>query len=590
MSNGGAKIASVLSSRGTRFLFTLCGGHISPILTEAKKTGIRVIDVRDEKNAVFAADAMARLTGRPGVAAVTAGPGLTNTLTAMKNAQMAQSPVVLLGGAAATMLKGRGSLQDIDQLAVVKPHVKWAAAVRYVKDLPAVVERAFDIASSGVPGPVFVECPIDLLYDEAVVRDLYLPGSAKPSASKGNLQKQAMDWYLGRHVDRLFSVESATLAPAPPSLPFPPLGPLVSQAARMLKAARKPVLLVGSQALTHAEEADAVADAIRRLGIPVYLASGARGLLGPDAALQMRHKRKAALRECDLVILAGVPCDFRMDYGRSISARAKVIGVNRSVTQLFKNKLPHLPVPADPGRFIQQLADATGAAAQLDPDWMDTLRARDAARDQEIAELSEQPPRPPIGIPASTPLMNPLQVCRAIDRVMADDGVIIGDGGDFVATASYILRPRGPLRWLDPGAFGTLGVGGAFALAAKLARPESEVWLMYGDGAAGFSIVEFDTMVRHGIPVIAVVGNDAGWTQIARDQVVILDDAVGTVLAPTRYDQVAAGYGAVGINVERESELDGALAEGQRLAREGRPVLINANIGVTEFRKGSISM
>ena len=173
---------------------------------------------------------------------------------------------------------------------------------------------------------------------------------------------------------------------------------------------------------------------------------------------------------------------------------------------------------------------------------------------------------------------------------MDDDAVIVGDGGDFVATASYILKPRGPLKWLDPGAFGTLGVGAAFAMAAKLVDPEAEVWLMYGDGAAGFSLVELDTMVRHRVGVIAVVGNDAGWTQIARDQVVLLNDDVGTVLARTRYDQVAAGFGAIGFNVEREEDLAPTFDEAKRYAAEGRPVLINVNIGVTEFRKGSISM
>lgn len=172
MDHGGLLIADVLRREGVRAIFTLCGGHISPILVGAKQRGIRVVDVRDEKNAVFAADATARLTGVPGVAAVTAGPGLTNSLTAVKNAELAHSPVVLLGGAAATMLKGRGSLQDIDQLSVIGPHVKWAASVRYAKDLAPVVARAFEVAQAGVPGPTYVECPIDLLYPDKIVRQL----------------------------------------------------------------------------------------------------------------------------------------------------------------------------------------------------------------------------------------------------------------------------------------------------------------------------------------------------------------------------------------------------------------------------------
>ena len=171
--SGGERVAEVLVRQGVEFLFTLCGGHISPILVGCKKLGIRVIDVRDEVTAVFAADAVARLTGVPGVAAVTAGPGVTNTITAVKNAQLAQSPLVILGGATGTILKGRGSLQDIDQISLFRPHVKWVASASKVRELVPLVERAFLVARQGVPGPVFVECPVDLLYDEATVRDLY---------------------------------------------------------------------------------------------------------------------------------------------------------------------------------------------------------------------------------------------------------------------------------------------------------------------------------------------------------------------------------------------------------------------------------
>ncbi|HEX6243048.1 MAG TPA: thiamine pyrophosphate-dependent enzyme, partial [Polyangiales bacterium] len=187
-------------------------------------------------------------------------------------------------------------------------------------------------------------------------------------------------------------------------------------------------------------------------------------------------------------------------------------------------------------------------------------------------------------------LCNPLYACRAIEEVLADDSVLVVDGGDFVATASYIMAPRAPLSWLDPGVFGTLGVGAGFALGAKLARPESEVWIIYGDGSVGFTLSEFDTFARHGLPVIAVVGNDAGWTQIARDQVVLLEDDVGTVLARTDYHRAAEGLGAVGILVQKPSELPQALRDAKAAARAGRPVLINLHLGKSAFRQGSISM
>lgn len=580
MTTGGDLIADALVKHGVQFLYTLCGGHISPILTQSKQRGIRIVDVRDEKNAVFAADATARLTGTPGVAAVTAGPGVTNTLTAMKNALLAQSPVVLLGGAAATMLRGRGSLQDIDQMEVIKPHVKWAVSVRYVRDLGTTVEKALEVAQKGVPGPVFVECPIDLLYDEKLVRDWYVASSGKKDGKKANIPEAALQWYLGRHVDRMFESEGGAQPSLPREIPEPPMGPLVAQAKRMIERADKPVLLVGSQAVWRAHEVEQVAAAVEKLGMPTYLASMARGLLGPDSPIQRRHKRRAALKGADLVILAGVPADFRLEYGRAIGKGAKVISLNLSVTQLFKNKVPTLPVPVDPGRFLMRLADELPEPGDRWQAWHEETRARDDARDAEIAEMSKE----------QTPPVNPLEVCLGIERAMSDDAIIVADGGDFVASAAYITRARGPLRWLDPGVFGTLGVGGGFAAAAQLCHPGSEVWLIYGDGAAGFSIVEFDTFVRHGLPVIAVVGNDAGWTQIARDQVVFLDDDVGTVLARTAYEKVAEGYGAAGLVLDDPAKIDEVLAEAKRIAKTGRPVLVNAHIGKTDFRKGSISM
>jgi acetolactate synthase-1/2/3 large subunit len=574
--NGGDAVADVLVRQGARFLFTLCGGHISPILVSAKARGIRVVDVRHEVTAVFAADAVARLTGVPGVAAVTAGPGATNTITAVKNAQMAQSPVVLLGGATGTLLKGRGSLQDIDQMALMRPHVKWAASAARVRDLAPAVERAFAVAREGVPGPVFVECPVDLLYDEDLVRGLY--GARTGEGKARGLRDAALRWYVERHLKRIFAPgpPPPAIAPASPPAPSPRR---VEETARHLGRAARPVLLVGSQAMVSAGEAGALAEAVGALGVPVYLSGMARGLLGPEHPLQLRHKRKEALREADLVILAGTPCDFRLDYGGHIGRRAVLVSANRSREDLFKNRRPTLAVPAAPELFLRALARVSRPREAWAP-WLQALRARDATRDAEIGKQAESPVE---GV-------HPLLLCRAIDRALADDSVIVADGGDFVASASYVVRPRGPLRWLDPGAFGTLGVGAGFALGAKLCRPEAEVWILYGDGSVGYSLAEADTFVRHGLPVIAVVGNDGGWTQIAREQVEILKDDVGTVLLRTEYHRAAEGLGAKGLALEKPGDVDRVLASAKDQARSGAPVYVNALIGKTDFRKGSISM
>ncbi|NTV63888.1 MAG: thiamine pyrophosphate-binding protein, partial [Oscillochloris sp.] len=324
--HGGDLVAEVLKTQGVPFLFTLCGGHISPILVGCHNRGIRVIDTRHEATAVFAADAVARLSGRPGVVAVTAGPGLSNTITAVKNAQIAQSPVVLLGGATATLLKGRGALQDIDQMALLGPHVKWAASARRVADLPRLLEQAFLVSQSGTPGPVFLELPLDLLYEEATVRRLY--GAAGGGQGLG---AQALRLYMDLHLGRMFGgAERAEVGPQIKMQPPNPPDAELRRAAAALDRAQRPLVLIGAQALLDTAAVADLAYAVERLGLPVYLSGGARGLLGRGHLLHMRHQRRAALKEADLVILAGVPCDFRLDYGRHIRSHATYIAANRS--------------------------------------------------------------------------------------------------------------------------------------------------------------------------------------------------------------------------------------------------------------------
>ena len=574
--HGGDRIAEVLQAQGVPCVYTLCGGHISPILSAARSRGIRIVDVRDEATAVFAADAAARLSGRPGVAAVTAGPGITNTITALKNAQLAQSPLVLLGGAAPTALQGRGALQDIDQGPLVAPHVKRFYKLRRVRELGPAVAEAFALAQAGVPGPVFVECPVDLLYDEASIRQWYAEAGGKGTA----LADRALRWYLNRHVRRMFEGGAETAAPAvaPVAVPQPSQGS-VRAALAALHQAQRPLAVVGSQAVVQAAQADALAEAVARLGIPVYLSGMARGLLGPAHPLQLRHQRRNALREADCVLLAGVPCDFRLDYGRHVRRSATLIAANRSAKEARLNRRPDVAAIGDAGAFVQALAQQAPDPARLSG-WLATLRARDEAREAEIdaqAALAGE-------------FVNPLALLRALEREAAADAVFVADGGDFVATASYVLHARGPLAWLDPGAFGTLGVGAGFALGAATTRPGRELWIVFGDGACGFGLAEFDTFVRHGIPVIAVVGNDAGWTQIAREQVKMLKDDVATVLARTAYHEVAAGFGAAGLLIRRPDEVTPVLRQARELARQGRPVLVNAWLDKTEFREGSLSM
>lgn len=574
--DGGTRVAEVLHRNGVQFVFTLVGGHISPILVACKRRGMRVIDVRHEVNTVFAADAVARLTGVPGVAIVTAGPGVTNTITAVKNAQLAQSPLVLIGGATATMLRGRGSLQDIDQLALIKPHVKWTARPNRLKDVVPALEQAFERAQQGVPGPVFVELAVDLLYPESIVREWYAKKTDKPDK---NLVEQATSLYIRGHLKYVFGrSQDPNLHYPAPIQPDAPKRSDLDKAIAMLKKAERPVMVVGSQAMLRPRQVERLVSAVEKLGIPVYLSGMARGLLGQGHALQMRHKRRNALKEADVVVLAGVPADFRLDYGAHVS-RCKVIGINLSAEDLTKNRKPDLGILADPHTTLVQLAERIPASPPREA-WLAKLRERDVARDSEIVAMASE----------TTEHLNPVSLCQRIEAQLSEHSILIGDGGDFVATASYVVSPRRPLSWLDPGVFGTLGVGAGFALGAKLVRPESDVWLLYGDGAAGFSLMEYDTFARHGVAVIAVVGNDAGWTQIERDQVEILQDDVACRLTHMDYHVVAEGCGGKGLRVDDAREVDSTLTKALELSRSGAPVLVNAIIGKTDFRKGSISM
>jgi acetolactate synthase-1/2/3 large subunit len=577
--HGGDLIADVLARHGATHLFTLCGGHISPILTGAQARGLRVVDVRDEANAVFAADAVARMTGTIGVAAVTAGPGVTNTITAVKNAQLAQSPVLVLGGATATLLKGRGALQDIDQISLMKPITKWATTVKTVPALAPTIERACELAVAGVPGPVFVEVPVDLLYPEAIVR-MWYEKEAGLGKGKG-LGAKALELYIRGHLYRQFHAPALPEVHLPVRLPHLRHGASgIDKAAEALRTAERPVIVVGSQTLVGVKDPGRLARALGMLGAPVFLAGMARGLLGRTHELQLRHNRGAALKEADVVIVCGFPFDFRLGYGRGINKKATLIAANLSSQELKKNRRPEIAVEMHAGDFLVALADRVSSAGDRWKGWSDQLREKEAARDAEIQKKAQ-----PKG-----ELIDPLHFFLRMEEAMADDAVLVVDGGDFVATASYIVRPRAPLSWLDPGVFGTLGVGGGMALGASLVRPGREVWLVWGDGSSAYTLAEFDSYVRHGVAPIAVIGNDASWAQIAREQVEILGTTLGCDLRRTDYHKVAEGYGGVGLILTDPARVDATLAEAKSIAKTGRPVCINVHLRKTDFRKGSISI
>ena len=568
----GLDIGSFFKQKNISSVFTLCGGHISPILVGCEKENINIIQVRDEVSAVFAADAVSRLTDSVGVAIVTAGPGVTNTITAIKNAQMAQSPVLLIGGAAATLLKGRGSLQDIDQISLLKTYVKSAVSVKKTRDVIPTLANALNTATSGVPGPVFVELPIDLLYPEENIRKEFINQLPK----SGYFGKIA-HWYVERHLNDLFSSKKSSIK-VKPVKEFKLDQRKIDKAALAIVKAKKPVFLLGNQVTQNKEFLPMCLKSIDKLSVPTFTSGMARGCFGSSDKYFFRHNRKHALKNADVVVTLGIPLDFRLGYGFSINKDATLIAVNKSKEDLNKNRKPDIGIHADPSRIMHEIGKIINPPSCKE--WIKELTSLEEKRETDILQFSKY----------ETDFVNPVRLCKTIDKFIDKESILVADGGDFVGTASYTIRPRSPLGWLDPGPFGTLGVGGGFAIGAKSSFPKKEVWVFYGDGASAYSLAEFDTLCRHKLPVIAIIGNDASWQQIAREQKQMLGSNIGTELAFNAYEKVVEGYGGKGYYVENHDTLDETLKRAKEDAKLGYPVLVNIKISKSDFRKGSISV
>ena len=568
----GLDIGSFFKQKNISSIFTLCGGHISPILVGCEKENIDIIQVRDEVSAVFAADAVSRLTDSIGVAIVTAGPGVTNTVTAIKNAQMAQSPVLLIGGAAATLLKGRGSLQDIDQISLLKTYVKSAVSVKKTRDVIPTLANAINTAISGVPGPVFVELPIDLLYPEEDIRNEFMN-----QLPKSGFFGKIAQWYVNRHLNDLFSSKKSSIKVNPVKA-FKLDQHKIDKAALSIVKAKKPVFLLGNQVTQNKEFLSMCLKSLDKLSAPVYTSGMARGCFNSSDKYFFRHNRKHALKNADVVVTLGVPLDFRLGYGFSVNKDATLISINKSKEDLNKNRKPDIAIHADPTRIMHEIGKIINPPSCQE--WIKELSVLEESREKEIQQFSE----------TKTDFVNPVYLCKTIDKLIDENSILVADGGDFVGTASYTVRPRAALGWLDPGPFGTLGVGGGFAIGANSSFPEKEVWVFYGDGASAYSLAEFDTLCRHKLPVIAIIGNDASWQQIAREQKQMLGSNIGTELAFNAYEKVAEGYGGKGYYVDNQDSLFETLKLAKEDAKLGYPVLVNVKLSKSDFRKGSISV
>jgi acetolactate synthase-1/2/3 large subunit len=541
--HGGKLAARALKQAGVEAIFTLSGGHIMPLYDGCLDEGIKIIDVRHEQAAVHAADSWARCNpGRIGVAAITAGPGVTDGVTGIANAWRANSPILVFGGQGPFENLRRGSLQEMDHLGVVRPITKYCDGVYQTKRIPEYIELAIRHAVSGIPGPAYLEIPMDVFMGQVEWADAPIP----------------------------------RIRTEPPRLS--PDRNEVRNAIELLSRSKRPMLMAGTS-VKWSRATPEMNRFIAETHIPTYTNGMGRGTVPPTSPEFLNRSRRDALKQLDCIVLAGTLLDFRMAFGKTIPAAAKVIQLEMDATLIGQNRETDVPLVGNLAcSFELLLEEMKNQGVRLDwTAWRDELRKIEIAAEKKV-EASLNSDEVPI---------DPQRMCREVRDWLAtlDDPIVIGDGGDIVATAAKIIPVQGEGAWMDPGPLGTLGVGAPFALAAQLAHPKKRVVIVYGDGSFGLNGFEFDTAVRFGLPIIGIVGNDAAWGQMMRPQGAIYgwDRLAATELRYTRYDKVVEALGGHGELVTEPGQLRAAL---ERAAASGKPALVNVEIKQERVFKG----
>jgi acetolactate synthase I/II/III large subunit len=559
--HGGAHAVAAAREHGVRTMFTLSGGHVFPLYDGAVKASppMPIIDVRHEQTAVFAAEATARLTRTPGLAVLTAGPGVTNGISAVTTAHFNGSPLVVLAGRAPDGRWGSGSLQELDHPPLLAPVTKRAWTAHSPGEVGAAVNAAFALAGTRHRGPVFLDASLEALF-----------GSAAP----GSPEDGSADGAAGGHRSAVTRGPARTLGTA--DVPGPAGGPdadAVSQIARLLAASTRPVLILGSDVwLDGADEAARAA--AEHLRLPVIANGQGRGILPAGHPLLVTRARATALGEADLVIVAGTPLDFRLGYGRfggkNGAPPARVVHLADATDQVARHCELAGSTAGDLSAVFDALVDEAGAGrgaadsgGAWTEDWLPRLQQLAKQASEADAVLLHS---------AATPI-HPLRIYGELADLLAPDAVVIGDGGDFVSYAGKYVEPRQPGGWLDPGPYGCLGTGLGYAIAARVARPTSQVVLLLGDGAAGFSLMDADTLVRHGLPVVMICGNNGIWGLEKHPMQALYGyDVAADLQAGCRYDQVVTALGGGGELVTQPEDIGPAL---RRAFESGVPYMVN---------------
>ena len=543
--HGGTLAAKALKPAGVECIFTLSGGHIMPLYDGCIDEGIRIVDVRHEQAAVHAADAWARCNpGKVGVAAITAGPGVTDGVTGVANAWRANSPILVIGGQGPFENLRRGSLQEMDHVGVMRPITKYVDTIYQTHRIPEYIELAIRHAVSGIPGPAFLEIPMDIFMAQ-------VEEDAAP-------------------IPRI-RTEAPRISPDRDE---------VRKAIELLQAAERPMLMAGTS-VKWSRASESMNLFASETHIPTYTNGMGRGTMRHDSPEFLNRSRRDALKQIDCIILAGTLLDFRMRFGQTIPADAKIIQLDMDATLIGQNRQTDVPLVGNLAcSFDLMLEEMKNQGVRLDfSGWRDELRAIEVEAEKKVEAALDSDEVP----------IDPQRMCREVRDWLDTLGnpIVIGDGGDIVATAAKIIPVKSEGAWMDPGPLGTLGVGMPFGLAAQISHPDRRVVIVYGDGSFGLNGFEFDTAVRHNLPIIGVVGNDGAWGQMMRPQGAIYgwDRLQGTILNFTRYDKVVEALGGHGELVESPDELRPAL---ERAAASGKPALVNVVIRQDREYKGGI--
>jgi thiamine pyrophosphate-dependent acetolactate synthase large subunit-like protein len=529
--HGGRLVARRLRAHGVSKLFTLSGGHLFSIYDGCRDEGIEIVDVRHEQTAAFAAEGWAKVTRQPGVCALTAGPGVTNGMSAMASAQANHSPMVVLGGRAPAGRWGQGSLQEIDHVPFVAPLTRLAQTAQSPQEIPELVDNAFAAASMPHGGPAFVDLPLDYVFMEATEAGVEHGAGGRRGAG-------------------------------PTEPPSPAAAAGIEAAGKLLREAERPVIMAGTD-LYWGHGESALLELIETLRIPVFLNGLARGCVPADHELFFSRARSQALRGTDVALTIGVPMDFRLGFGGSFGDETRIVAIDSTQPARRPPREVAVELYGALSETLIDLCAAAGGESLASKRWVEELRAAEVERrEAERVELEDE--RAPL---------HPMRLYAELGRILERDAIVIGDGGDFVSYAGRVIDSFQAGCWLDPGPFGCLGTGPGYALAAKLAHPERQVVLLLGDGAFGFAGMEFDTLARHGVNVVGVMGNNGIWALEKHPMEFLYGYSVAAELRPgTRYDEVVEALGCHGELVERPEQLRAAL---ERAFAAGRPALVN---------------